>query len=179
MSGTITAFECSPGGAIERGRRRLGTLFLTLAVAMLAATAWSWWSGRLLAGLLSLGVALVVWTAWSLTADLDEVRLEIASQGGPAGRLLRVRTRSRTVEIPLDGVAGRHLTSEETEHLTRLASLGGVTMATGGFDSHLLGEFELYATDLGRAVLVETGEDRLVLTPDDPQGFLAALDRSR
>jgi len=173
------AFDCSPGGAIERGRRRLGALFLVLALAMLAATAVSWWGGRLITGLLCLGVALVVWTAWSLTADLDEVRLEIDGGEDPERGRLRVQTRSRTIELPLDGLASRRLTPEEAQHLTGLASLGGVTMATGGFESHRLGEFELYATDLGHAVLVEVGEERLILTPDDADGFLRALDHGR
>ena len=41
--------------------------------------------------------------------------------------------------------------------------------------ARLLGEFELFAADLAHPVLVETGERRLVLSPDDPEGFLRAL----
>lgn len=163
-------FECSRAGAIGTGRQRLGGLFLALALAMLAATAWSWWSGHLLAGFLCLGVALVVWTAWSLTANLDELRLEV----DPDGPTLRIHTRSQAIEVPLADAAGRRLDSDESDHLASLATLGGITLPTGGFESHRLGEFQLYASDLSHALLLESGEERIILTPDDPEGFLAA-----
>jgi Bacterial PH domain len=163
-------FECSRAGAIGAGRQRLGGLFLALALAMLAATGWTWWSGHLLAGFLCLGVTLVVWTAWSLTANLDELRLEVDA----GSSLLRIHTRSRAIELPLAGATGRRLDSAERDHLASLATLGGITLPTGGFESHRLGEFQLYASDLAHAVLIESGEERIILTPDDPEAFLAA-----
>ena len=80
--------------------------------------------------------------------------------------------------VPLEGAKTRRLHAEEVAHLERLTSLGPFTAGSGGFDSHLLGEFDLYATHLESAVLVETEELRFVLTPDDPQAFLRALARS-
>jgi hypothetical protein len=38
-----------------------------------------------------------------------------------------------------------------------------------------LGELELYASDFAHAVLVDLGETRLIVTPDDPEAFLGAL----
>ena len=51
-------------------------------------------------------------------------------------------------------------------------------VATGGFDSHLLGEFDFYASNLEHAVLVEGMDHRLVLTPDDATRFLEALEEA-
>ncbi len=167
-------FECSRAGAIGAGRQRLGGLFFGLALAMLAATGWSWWTGHLLAGFLCLTVTLVVWTAWSLTANLDELRLEI----DPGGGLLRVHTRSQAIEIPLADASGRRLDPDESDHLASLATLGGITLPTGGFESHRLGEFQLYASDLSNALLLEAGEERIILTPDEPEAFLAACTSS-
>ena len=59
--------------------------------------------------------------------------------------------------------------------LESLATSGGVAAGTGGFESHLLGEIDLYASDLAHAVMVDLGERRLIVTPDDPEGFLEAL----
>ena len=80
------------------------------------------------------------------------------------------------MEIPLEGAAARALTADELAHLERLASAGGFVVSSGGFDSHLLGEFDLYASDLGHGVLVEAMDHRVVLTPDDPFRFLEVLD---
>jgi hypothetical protein len=60
-----------------------------------------------------------------------------------------------------------------------------VTFASASYESRLLGVFDLHATDLEHAVLVETDApaeerdetDRLrwIVTPDQPEAFLAAL----
>jgi hypothetical protein len=143
----------------------MGILMLIVAVAVLL-------EGRVVAALLAFAVALVSRLAWRMSGDLTPARLEV----GPG--TLAVRTRSQPIEIPLEGTSARALTADELAHLEQLASAGGFVVATGGFDSHLLGEFDLYASDLGHAVLVEGMEHRLVLTPDDPTRFLEALERS-
>ena len=53
---------------------------------------------------------------------------------------------------------------------------GGV--AYGRFSAPSLGSFQLYAWRPGPMVLLETDDGRVVLTPDDPEAFLAEL-RSR
>jgi hypothetical protein len=108
--------------------------------------------------------------AWRMSGDLDLLGLDLAD-----GRLT-IQMRRRRERFTLEGAAARRLTAEEIAHLERLATNGGVTAGTGGFESHLLGELDLYATDLANAVLVDLGEEaRLVVTPDDPEGFLEAL----
>jgi hypothetical protein len=162
-------FPCTPGGAILRGRRRLRSLLLGLAALMLAVGAITMAFGRIGVGFLAWLVALIPWTAWRMSGDLDLFWLELA------GGRLAIQMRRRRERFAAAGAQGRRLTAEEIGHLERLATTGGVTAGTGGFESHLLGELDLYAGDLANAVLVDLGERRLIVTPDDPPGFLQAL----
>jgi hypothetical protein len=77
--------------------------------------------------------------------------------------------------VPLEGAAARELQREEKDHIRRLASTAGLVAGVGGFDSHVIGEFDLYATDLEKAVLIDSGEDRFIVSPDKPTDFLAAI----
>ncbi len=162
-------FACSPGGAVAAGRRRLRTFLLGLAVAVLAAAAWALAGGRVLAAILAVGVAALVRLAWRMSGDLEPLAIVVSADG------IELRTRRAEVRLPRDGARARRLTAAEREHLEGLASLAGIVAGSGGFDSRLLGEFDLYAADLANAVLLESGESRLVVTPDDPDGFVALL----
>jgi PH (Pleckstrin Homology) domain-containing protein len=168
-------FSCAPGGAILRGRTRLRRLLVGLALVLVAAAVLFWLSllvrrgGTWWPGLFALLGAAVPWMAWRMSGDLDLLGLDVED-----GRLT-IRMRRRRERFDLAGAAARRLTPEEIAHLERLATNGGVTAGTGGFESHLLGEFDLYATDLANAVLVDLGETRLIVTPDDPEGLLEAL----
>lgn len=178
---TERRFTCTPGGAILRGRRRLRLLLvgLTLLLVAVAVIFWlnlliravsgrggggPWWPG-----LFALLAAAVPWTAWRMSGDLDLLWLALD------GARLTIEMRRRRERFTLAGAAARRLAPEEIGHLERLATNGGVTAGTGGFESHLLGELDLYAGDLANAVLVDLGETRLIVTPDDPEGFLQAL----
>ncbi len=157
---------------MARGRRRLRLFLLGLAVLMLVVATAAFWSGRTGAGVLSLFVALGPWIAWRMSSDVELRRLEVEDG------VLTIWMRWRRERVPLDGAAARRLAAEETAHLERLASTGGVVAGTGGYESRLLGELDLYASDLGNAVLLELPERRLVVTPDDPDAFVAAVSRS-
>ena len=74
----------------------------------------------------------------------------------------------------------RRLDPEEIRYLSRLAERAGLVLGGGSFDSHRLGELDLYATDLSRAVRVEgaseDGRIRIwVVTPDDPEALVRAI----
>jgi len=176
-------FPCAPGGAIRRGRRRLAGLLLGLALLLVAVAGAAWWSGRRWPALLALAVALVPWMAWRMSGDLDPLWLEIEIEtegkavGGIGGhrRQLVVQMRRRRERRDLAGAAARRLTPGETAHLERLVTAGGVSAGTGGFDSQFLGEFDLAASDLAHAVLLDWGESRLIVTPDEPEAFLAVV----
>jgi Bacterial PH domain len=165
-------FPCTAGGAILRGRLRLRRLLVGLTLLMTAvgiATIATGATGRVFPGIFALLVALVPWTAWRMSGDLDPLWLDVHKGG------LIVQMRRRNERFPIAGADARRLTPEEIESLERLTTSGGLVAGTGGFESRLLGEFDLYASDLANAVLLESGDLRMVVTPDDPEGFLAAL----
>lgn len=161
-------FSCTPSGVIASSRRRFSAFLLVLALVMAVATLAMVLAGRFIPALLAAGVGLVVGMAWRMSRELSLQWLEISN-----GRLT-VQTASVRFDMPLEGAAARALEVEEIAHIRRLASTAGLVAGVGGFDSHLLGEFDLYATDLGHSVLIECGEERFVVTPDNPEEFLAA-----
>jgi hypothetical protein len=169
---TAARFPCTPGGAVARGRRRLRLLLLGLAALMVAVGAAAAATDRIGAGIWAWLAALLPLLAWRMSSDVELLWLEL--QPGT----LTVRMRWRRERLPLAGATARRLTPEEAAHLERLATAGGVVASIGGFESHLLGELDLYASDLSHAVLIELPDQRLVVTPDDPNAFLAALSRS-
>lgn len=164
-------FFCTTGGAIAAGRRTLARLLVGLAVAMLAIAVPVWMADRKLPALLCVGIALVLWTTWRMSGDLDLFWIELTADH------LTVQMRRQRLVLPLLAPRMRRLNEAERSHIERLASNGMLTAGTGGFDSHLLGEFNLHATDVGNAVLVDTGDSRVVLTPDEPEAFIQAFDQ--
>lgn len=168
---SVRRFPCTPGGAVLRGRLRLRRLLVGLTLLMIAVAVLTWIGGQRWPAVLALLVAAVPWTAWRMSGDLDLLWLELG------GGYLTIQMRRRRERFPIAGAAARRLTPEEIEHLERLATSGGVTAGTGGFDSRFLGEIDLYACDLSHGVLVDLGENRLIVTPYDPESFLQALGR--
>ena len=162
-------FPCTPGGAVLRGRLRLRWLLVGLAVLMIVVAVLTWMAGQRWPAVFALLVAAVPWTAWRMSGDLDTFWLDVDKS------YLTIQMRRRRERFPLAGAEVRRLTPEEIEHLERLATSGGVTAGTGGFDSRLLGEIDLYAGNFANAVLIDLGESRLVVTPDNPEGLLEAL----
>lgn len=162
-------FPCTPGGAVLRGRLRLRWLLVGLTVLMIAVAVLTWIAGQRWPAVLALLVAAIPWTAWRMSGDLDVLWLDVG------GGTLTIQMRRRRERFPLAGAEARRLTPGEIAHLERLATSGGVTAGTGGFDSQLLGELDLHVSNFANSVLLEIGESRLVVTPDNPEGLLEAL----
>jgi len=162
-------FRCSAGGRIAAGRRRLKGLLALVAGLMAVVAAGAWWADRVVPALLAAAVAALVLFILRMSGDLEPLRLEIAPE------VLTVQTRRRWLRLPLPARAARRLRRDEITHVESLATAGGIVAGSGGFDSHRLGEFDLYASDLANAVLVEGEEIRVVVTPDRPDEFLASL----
>jgi hypothetical protein len=162
-------FACTAAGVIAGGRRILARLLLSVAAAMVVIGVAVWVADRKLPALLCLVVAFALWTIWRMSGDLDLQWLDLAPDA------LTLQLRRQRLRLPLLAPTARPLDAAERDHVARLASHGPLVAGTGGFDSHLLGEFNLYATDLDRAILVDTGDGRVVVTPDDPAAFLRAL----
>jgi len=162
-------FPCTPGGSVLRGRLRLRWLLVGLTVLMIVVAVLTWVAGQRWPAVLALLVAIVPWTAWRMSGDLEVLWLDVDSSH------LKIQMRRRRERFPLGGAEARRLAPGEIEHLERLATSGSVTAGTGGFDSQLLGELDLYASNFANAVLLDLGERRLVVTPDNPEGLLEAL----
>ena len=159
-------FTCTPGGTVAKGSRRLSRLFTILALMMALAAGVSWLSGPFFPGLLALAVAALVGVAWRMSNDLRPRRLIL-----DPGRLV-IQTPRQLIEVPIESAKIRTLTTEEISHLEGLASAGGIVAGSGGFDSRLLGEFDLYASDLQNALFILGLGARLVVTPDQPSEFI-------
>jgi hypothetical protein len=162
-------FRCSPGGPIATGRRRLKGLLAVVGLLMAAVAVGTLLAERLVPALLAGAVAAAALFILRMSGDLDLLRLEVTPG------MLIVQNRRRWLRMPLPALGARRLRPDEIAHVESLATAGGVVAGSGGFDSHRLGEFDLYASDLANAVLVEGDEIRIVVTPDDPEGFLASL----
>lgn len=162
-------FACSASPPRRAGRRRLALILATLTIAAIGAAALAWTTHRTVPAVLALGVALLPVLAWRMSGDLDPLELWLAD-----GRLT-VRTRRHLLRWPAAGASGRRLGADEIAHVAGLSQTAGFLTSASGFDSHRLGEFELYASDLANAVLIDLGDDRLVVTPDDPDRFLHTL----
>ena len=162
-------FSCTPAGVIAASRRRFSAFLLALVLIMTVATAAMLVAGRFVPALLAAGVGLVIAMAWRMSLELSPQWMEIA-QGQ-----LTVQTASVRFVVPLEGAVARQLQREEKDHIRKLASTAGLVAGVGGFDSHVIGEFDLYATDLEKAVLVDSIEDRFIVSPDNPTAFLAAI----
>ncbi|MDX1500908.1 MAG: PH domain-containing protein [Thermoanaerobaculia bacterium] len=165
----VRRFPCTAGGGIAAGQRRLRWLLLGPAALMVVTAGASFVNGGAAVGGLCLLIALVAFVAWRMSGELTPQWV------GLTPNEVVVRTRTRQPTLPRNGATARRLTESERDHLERLATTAGVVAPAGGFDSHLLGEVQLFASDLANAVLVASDEERWVVTPDDPEGFLAAM----
>lgn len=164
-----SSFASTAGGTIAAGSRRLGLLLSALGLVMLIAALGAWLAGRVFPGLLALAVVGLIALAWRMSNDLRPQRLRLEP-----GKLV-IETPSRWIDVPIEGASIRALEDEEIQHLEGLASVGGIVAGSGGFDSRLLGEFDLYASNLRHALFVQGLGTRLVITPDQPAEFVTCF----
>lgn len=162
-------FSCTPGGAVAASINRFRWLLIILALSMILAALVAWTAGRLIPGMIAAVVAGVVGLAWRMSNDLRPRRLTLE----PA--LMLIETPRQLIPVSIEGAQIRSLEPEEIEHLESLASAGGFVAGSGGFDSHLLGEFDLYASDFAHAQFIQAAEGRYVVTPDRPARFLESF----
>lgn len=165
-------FECTPDGAVASGQRFMTRIFSLLGVALLAATGFAVATGQIFAGMLALVLALGVFIIYRMSRELDPTELVVE------GQTLSILMRHALRRLSLTEASTRRLTREEIEHLASLTSSGGFVAGTGGFDSHVLGEFDLYASRLYNAVLVEAPDGRIIVTPDAPEAFIETVARA-
>ena len=148
------------------GIHRFRWLLIILALSMILAALAAWATDRLIPGIIAVTVAAVIGLAWRMSNDLRPRRLSLE----PA--LMLIETPRQLIPVPIEGAQIRSLEPEEIEHLEGLASAGGFVAGSGGFDSRLLGEFDLYASDFSHALFIQAAVGRYVVTPDRPARFI-------
>ncbi|MFQ5526871.1 MAG: PH domain-containing protein [Thermoanaerobaculia bacterium] len=162
-------FPCTADGVVAASQRRLGRMFALLGGALLAAAVFALLTRQIFAGGVALLLALGVFIIHRMSRELDPTEL-VVKEG-----IVSIFMRHALRHLPLEDSLVRRVTEDEIDHLAVLTSSGGFVAGAGGFDSHILGEFDLYASRLENAVLLETTDGRVIVTPDRPAEFIAAV----
>lgn len=168
-SGATRSFSSTPDGVVAASQRRLGWMFSAMALALFGASAFALLTRQFFAAVIALILAFGVFIIHRMSRELDVTEL-IVENGGVS---IYMRHALRT--LPLEDSRMRRLDDDEIAHLESLTSTGGFAAGAGGFDSHRLGEFDLYASRLENAILLETTDGRVILTPDEPDEFMSAV----
>lgn len=122
---------------------------------------WPWLVAVVLPAMVPLGAALFIIRGYQLEP-----------------RRLLVRRLLWSTEVPLDELRRAWAAPDAMASSWRLFGNGGLFSVTGLFRNRRLGNYRAFATDPARAVVLEIGERRVVVTPGSPPRFLAALARS-
>ncbi len=77
--------------------------------------------------------------------------------------------------IDLSRLAGVEVGPERLSRSLRVGGIGGLFSSVGFFWSPSLGRYRAYATDARRAVILDLGEETVLVTPDDPEELAAAV----
>jgi hypothetical protein len=95
---------------------------------------------------------------------------------GFEGRAISVKRLAGSVRIPLDEVrAARKATPDDFRACIRLWGSGGLFGYYGLFSTSKLGRSTWYVTNRNNAVVLITAGKTVLLSPDDPDGFLATI----
>ena len=93
-----------------------------------------------------------------------------------SGGLIAVNRLIGTARVPLDGLReARAATKDDFRGCLRLFGNGGLFGYYGLFRTSKLGKSTWYVTNRGKAVVVVTGEKTVLFSPDDVEGFIAAI----
>lgn len=81
--------------------------------------------------------------------------------------------------VPLNTVVSATIDSEAIRGSIRLCGSGGLFGFFGWFRNRKLGLYRAYGTDPARCVVLKLSNRTIVVTPDDPNRFVAELDSRR
>lgn len=93
------------------------------------------------------------------------------------GRLV-VRRPFWNTKIELAGLASATVDPHAADRSLRLCGDGGLFCYCGLFRNKALGNYSLYATDFARAVVLKLPHRPVVVTPGDPNKFVAAIEEA-
>ncbi len=93
-----------------------------------------------------------------------------------SGGCIEVNRLIGNARIPLDGIRqARRATADDFRGCIRLFGNGGLFGYYGLFRTSKLGKSTWYVTNRGKAVVVVTGAKTALFSPDDVEGFIAAI----
>lgn len=121
-----------------------------------------WYQGHVVIGSVLLAILLIPVT---LTVRGYEV----------APRELRIRRLCWDTRWPLDGLAVARLRPNAMAGSWRIWGNGGMFGFTGRFSNAALGRYRAYVTDHKRTVVIDSPHGILVVSPDRPEQFIAAI----
>jgi hypothetical protein len=83
------------------------------------------------------------------------------------------------IKIPVDKIKdATQITSEDLGKPWRIMASGGVFGFFGVFSSKTIGKFTMWCRNRDSMVLMNLDEQIIIVSPDDPAGFIAAIRRS-
>jgi hypothetical protein len=88
---------------------------------------------------------------------------------------LSIRRLFWDTRFPLGDLRDAQADPSALKGAVRAAGNGGFLAITGWFYSKRLGKFRAFVTDPARCVVLEFKNRKVVVSPDDPEGFIAAL----
>lgn len=137
---------------------------LTVLSALLAVvTAGMWWTGAWI-GVAVMGGVIALTGAFAVRGYAVEPGAVVVLRPGWETRLSLVDLES----VSADPAAFKHA--------LRTFGIGGPFAFVGRFRSTSVGAFTAYATDGTRAVVLRWPDRAVVITPDDPESFVTAVE---
>ena len=97
-----------------------------------------------------------------------------------AGDAILVHRLGWSATVPLDGLESATVSPDAVRRASRTRGNGGFFSYTGRFRSRTLGSFRAFVTDHARTVVLRfrdrsEGDQVVVMSPDDPDAFVALL----
>jgi|GEM_PF-511988 len=105
---------------------------------------------------------------------LPSLFLAIAGYSIKDGRLL-VHRLGWATKFDLSRLSGFEINPHAMMGSIRLFGNGGLFCYLGLFKNGVLGRYRAYATDTSKCVVLEFGDKKIVVTPDDPKAFVETL----
>ena len=83
-----------------------------------------------------------------------------------------------TTRLDRAGLKSAEVVTKAMSKSLRTCGNGGVFSFTGWYWNKTLGKYRAFVTDLNRTVVLRFGARTVVVSPDDPEGFVNELTRS-
>jgi hypothetical protein len=146
--------------------------------------------GRLLKGI-SFGVLALITTVSVWSADVEQtwwplllpvalfaaLPFMVRGYAVADGKLI-IKRPGRETTFPLDNLQSVEAVPNAMKGAIRLFGNGGLFSFTGLYRNKALGSFRAFVNDLNRTVVLRFPERTLVVSPDDPEGFVERIHRA-